>query len=122
MKNIDSFHRRVPILLEPKNQIDPVMQTWRDMPRLQGLSMYQTKESIILPRAPQWEFNVVGFLAALTDAKFKAFAVLKHLRKEVELWDELLEVGGGFGAREAPCGLDGIEEAVGDVEVVVLVL
>jgi hypothetical protein len=56
----------------------------------------------------------------LPNAQLELLRVQEHLRQIEALGNELLEVGGRLGRGEAPRRLHRVEEAVGDVEVVVL--
>lgn len=70
MENIDGLNCSFALLLESKHQVDPLTQRLRDLIRLQSLSVYQDKESRIVP-GPGRQVHVIHPLAILSHAKVK---------------------------------------------------
>ena len=101
--------------------------------------MYLDKEPRIIQR-PRWQLDIRDPVSILPPTKVEPLLVEENLSSEKlavfevtnkifenknlwcaeQVWDELLHVGRGLAAREAPCVLQRVEGSVGKVEVAVL--
>lgn len=68
MEHVDGLNGRLPLLLIPEHQVDPLADVLGHVLRLQGLSVDEDEETRVVP-SPRREVDVVDSLAVLPHPK-----------------------------------------------------
>ena len=120
IKEVAGGERRVALLLEAEDEVDPVVQALRHVVALERLPVLLDEAARLV--GPRRQEDVVDALVVLLDAHVKVVLVDEQLRQAEHLGYQLLDVGRRLLGRQPPRLLYRVERAVGNVEAAVLEL
>ena len=116
MEDVQVLDRSVTSLLVPKNEIDPIMELFRDVWALQSLSMLRNKDFRI-SFGPPGQYYVVHLAPVLTPAEVVPVSVGQKLWETEEFGNEFSDISAIVARGGLPSSLDGEEGSIRVIEV-----